>query len=72
MSEKLRAAGLDDATVAEEAEDLQTLAHQMKPGAWGVSETKYMYQRSYDSSRAMRSKAEHIARTKRKKPEADA
>ena len=72
MSQKLRAAGLDDSTVNEEAADLELMADQSTPATWGVAESKYMYQRAYDSTRAMRSKMEHIARTRRKKPEADA
>ena len=72
MSQKLRAAGIEDAQVVEEAADLEAMAEQMTPQTWGVAESKYMYQRSYDSTRALRSKMQHIARTKRKKPEADA
>ena len=72
MSQKLRAAGIEDTQVAEEAADLEVMAEQMTPQTWGVAESKYMYQRSYDSTRALRSKMQHIARTKRKKPEADA
>ena len=72
MSEKLRAAGVNDVQVREEAADFELLSQQMQPGVWGMAETKYMFQRSYDSSRAMRSKTQHIARTKRKKPEGEA
>ena len=72
MSQKLRDAGFDDAQVREEAADLELMADQSKAGTWRVAEAKYMYQRAYDSTRAMRSKSEHIARTRRKKPEADA
>jgi Ca-activated chloride channel family protein len=72
MSDKLRAAGLNDMQVQEEAEDLQLLSAQMKPETWGAAETKYMFQRAYDSERAMRAKVQNIARTKPKTPEADA
>ncbi len=72
MSQKLREAGIEDVQVVEEAADLEHMAAQSKAETWTVRETKYMYQRSYDSSRAMRAKAEHIARTKRPKPEPEA
>jgi Ca-activated chloride channel family protein len=72
MSEKLRAAGLNDAQVEEEAADLQLMSAQMSPDSWGVAETKYMHQRAYDSSKATRAKMQHIARTKRQKPNPDA
>ena len=72
MSEKLRSAGIDDAQFQEEAADLDHMALQMSPTTWSDAETKYMHQRAYDSSRAMRTKAEIISRTKRKKPEPDA
>jgi Ca-activated chloride channel family protein len=72
MSEKLRAAGLDDAQVQEEAADLHLMSAQMTAETWGMAETKYMHQRAYDSSKAMRAKMQHIARTKRQKPDANA
>ena len=53
----------------EEAADIELLAERMNPENWTVAESKYMYQRSWDSSRAMRKKTEHIKRTKRPKPE---
>ena len=68
MSEKLSAAGFEDVQVQEEAADLTLLAEQMHAGSWGMAETKYMHQRAYDSVRSMRSRTEHIARTKRPKP----
>jgi Ca-activated chloride channel family protein len=72
MADKLREAGIDDAQVREEAEDLQLMSQQMQAKQWTAMEDKYMYQRAYDSTRAMRSKMEHIARTKRPKPNKDA
>jgi Ca-activated chloride channel family protein len=65
MSRKLREAGLADSQVQEEAADLELMAAQSKAETWGVAESKYMYQRSYDSSRAVREKLAHIARTRR-------
>ena len=72
MATKLRSSGIQDAQVSEEADDLELLSQQMREQQWTVREDKYMYQRAYDSTRAMRSKMEHIARTKRPKPSADA
>ena len=65
MSQKLREAGLADSQIKEEAADLELMAAQSKAETWTVAETKYMYQRSYDSRRAMREKMAHIARTRR-------
>lgn len=67
MSEKLRASGIQDEQVTEEAEDLLLMADQMTPQNWTVAESKYMFQRAYDSSWAMRKKSEHISRTRRRK-----
>jgi Ca-activated chloride channel family protein len=66
VREKLASYGIEDAQMQEELADLTMMAQQMAPQTWSETDAKYMYQRSYDSSRAMRSKTEHIARTKRK------
>jgi Ca-activated chloride channel family protein len=70
VSEKLRTYGVDDAQLQEEAADIELLAERMNPENWTVAESKYMYQRSWDSSRALRKKMEHIKRTRTPKPEA--
>ncbi len=72
MTATLRAAGLTDAQLQEEAADLEHMSAQLQAGTWGVAEAKYMNQRAYDSTRALRSKAQHIARTRRKTPETEA
>ena len=69
VSEKLVQYSAGDAQVEEEAADIKLLAERMSEEKWTAAESKYMYQRSYDSSRAMRKKQEHIARLQRQKPE---
>ncbi len=67
MAIKLRASGIEAARVREEADDLELMSQQLREKQWTAREDKYMYQRVYDSSRALRSKISNIARTKRPK-----
>lgn len=53
-----------DAEVAEEAGDLETLAASFDMHAVSEADMKYMYQRSHDSMRGRRSKAELIRRNR--------
>ena len=67
MSNKLREAGIDDAQVQEEAADFMIMADHIEMNSFGVAEQKYMHQRAFDSTRAMRVKSEAISRAKRKR-----
>ena len=69
MSRKLLEAGIDDAQFSEEAADLAIMADHMVAHDWTAAEDKYMMQRSYDSSRAMRMKSEAISRARRRRKE---
>jgi Ca-activated chloride channel homolog len=66
MSAKLRAAGIDDPIVLEEAADLEVMASHLEERTWSAAETKYMAQRSYDAGRAMKMKQEIIRRGQRR------
>jgi hypothetical protein len=67
MAARLREGGLNDEQVSEEASDLEMMSAQLAERVWSVADTKYMSQRVYDSSRAMRSKMDIISRSKRRK-----
>ena len=62
---KLRQAGLDDADLIEEAQDLDSLAASMDPASFTAADSKYLYQRSQDAMRGVYSKKDLIARTPR-------
>lgn len=66
MSARLREAGMDDQAIGEEAADLEGMASHLDQRTWSLAETKYMAQRSYDASRAMKMKQDIISRAKRR------
>lgn len=65
VADKLRAAGLSDATLREEADDLAGLSDRFVAHSVGEADLKYLKQRYYDSMRSRRSSSERISRTRR-------
>jgi hypothetical protein len=66
---KLRGAGIDDADLLEEADDLSAMG-DIAPAAFSVADEKYVYQRAYDSTSGRRAKSRLIRRRREEPPTA--
>ncbi|HEX2166980.1 MAG TPA: VWA domain-containing protein [Longimicrobiales bacterium] len=66
---KLREAGLDDAELMEEQEDLRLMEQSLASSTFMEADAKYMHQRAYNSSTGRRKKDELIRRMKPKREE---